>query len=583
MADPSPQSATPTPALQSPTSEPPPPPPPCSVFPFPKGLNRPKLRVTSEFDSDTLLFFNKVSCKIFDNLAKLKLSFQNNTQREVSQPQVSFTSKYVSVLYDVEEKNAFVKSTVDVSPRLQLRALHNVKVLTLVSFPIVHLAQQGEVAMEANLAEPGYSLELSSPVPIGYASTISSPRATLKFPLGEVSVQEKEVEEEEKSKRIVSVNGVLKRQAMNGVCSALYTDEELRLRYAYKDEALSFIPTISLPSNAASFAFKRRFSPSDKLSYWYNFDSNMWSAVYKRTYGKDYKFKAGYDSDVRLGWASLWCFPKGHDNPDIWRNEDDHATCGLESDEDSGLRIPTQAQAIVEGSGSVAVSELKPAADVDYIQELLAIQQQGPRSIGFFGTRNMGFMHQELIEILSYAMVITKNHIYTSGASGTNAAVIRGALRAEMPELLTVILPQSLKKQPPESQELLSKVQNVVEKPHNDHLPLLEASRLCNMDIISQVQQIICFAFHDIGLDISKTVVEQSSKMDERSGCAPYKVSVSEYENVLIPLGFEKISIADNELAVTTRKGLEKIGRWRKKKWRSLHLVICDDALLIIK
>ncbi|KAJ0239827.1 hypothetical protein HA466_0225500 [Hirschfeldia incana] len=194
------------------------------------------------------------------------------------------------------------------------------------------------------------------------------------------------------------------------------------------------------------------------------------------------------------------CLPehrKGQDNTDIWRSEDDHVTCVLESDEDSGLRIPTQAQAIVEGSGSVAVSELKPAADVDYIQELLAIQQQGPRSIGFFGTRNMGFMHQELIEILSYAMVITKNHIYTSGASGTNAAVIRGALRAERPELLTVILPQSLKKQPPESQELLSKVQNVVEKPHNDHLPLLEASRLCNMDIISQVQQVICFAFHD--------------------------------------------------------------------------------------
>ena len=28
--------------------------------------------------------------------------------------------------------------------------------------------------MEANLAEPGYSLELSSPVPIGYVSPISS-------------------------------------------------------------------------------------------------------------------------------------------------------------------------------------------------------------------------------------------------------------------------------------------------------------------------------------------------------------------------------------------------------------------------
>ncbi|CAN6978980.1 unnamed protein product [Brassica oleracea var. botrytis] len=64
--------------------------------------------------------------------------------------------------------------------------------------------------------------------------------------------------------------------------------------------------------------------------------------------------------------------------------------------------------------------------------------------------------------------------------------------------------------------------------------------------------------------------------MDERSGCAPYKVSVSEYENVLIPLGFEKISIADNELAVTTRKGLEKIGRWRKKKTSLAFTPPCD-------
>lgn len=47
------------------------------------------------------------------------------------------------------------------------------------------------------------------------------------------------------------------------------------------------------------------------------------------------------------------------------------------------------------------------------------------------------------------------NHIYTSGATGTNAAVIRGALRAEKPHLLTVVLPQSRRRQPPESRELL--------------------------------------------------------------------------------------------------------------------------------
>uniref|UniRef100_A0A2P2JNI8 Cysteine sulfinate desulfinase/cysteine desulfurase and related enzymes n=2 Tax=Rhizophora mucronata TaxID=61149 RepID=A0A2P2JNI8_RHIMU len=182
---------------------------------------------------------------------------------------------------------------------------------------------------------------------------------------------------------------------------------------------------------------------------------------------------------------------------DAWEAKNENLAGIFSSNEDTDIQVPTQAQTLVEGSEAVVVSKIKTVPDVDYLQELLAIQQQGPRAIGFFGTRNMGFLHQELIEILSYALVITKNHIYTSGASGTNAAVIRGALRAEKPELLTVILPQSLKMQPPESQELLSKVQNVIEKPHNDHLPLIEASRLCNMDIISHVQQVICFAFHD--------------------------------------------------------------------------------------
>ncbi|KAF7131741.1 hypothetical protein RHSIM_Rhsim09G0003700 [Rhododendron simsii] len=209
--------------------------------------------------------------------------------------------------------------------------------------------------------------------------------------------------------------------------------------------------------------------------------------------------KVALNQDL-IAW--LCGYAKGDQNIDSGKNEDEIMLQMFGSDEETIAKIPTQVQTFPgEGSGEVLVSEYKPipepVPDVDYLQELLAIQQQGPRAIGFFGTRNMGFMHQELIEILSYAMVITKNHIFTSGASGTNAAVIRGALRAEKPELLTVILPQSLKKQPPESQELLAKVKNVIEKPHNDHLPLIEASRLCNMDIISHVQQVICFAFHD--------------------------------------------------------------------------------------
>lgn len=153
--------------------------------------------------------------------------------------------------------------------------------------------------MLANLSYPNYAFELSSPVPsIGLV-----PKATLKFPLGEVSLEEREDEE---VKRVLSINGIVKANVFNGVCTAQYADDDLKLRYSFKDEQMSFLPAISLPSNALSFAFKRRFGPSDKLSYWYNFDADNWSAVYKHTYGKDLKFKAGYDSEVRLGWASLW-------------------------------------------------------------------------------------------------------------------------------------------------------------------------------------------------------------------------------------------------------------------------------------
>ncbi|OIT35667.1 PREDICTED: outer envelope pore protein 37, chloroplastic [Nicotiana attenuata] len=250
---------------------------------------RPKIRVTTEFDSDSSVFFHRISCKVLDSFAKLKLSFQNNGKGEISDPQLALSTKYLSLQCDIEEKNALVNASFGVAPGLQFKAAHDVK------------SQQGELAMVADLAGPAYKFELSSAYP-----SIGMPRATIKFPLGEVSLQEKEEEEEEQAKRILSVNGILKGNILNGVCTAKYNDETLDLRYCYKDEQMAFIPSISLPSNAMSFAFKRRFGPSDKLSYWYNLDTNYWSTVYKHNIGKDFKFKAGYDSEVRLGWASLW-------------------------------------------------------------------------------------------------------------------------------------------------------------------------------------------------------------------------------------------------------------------------------------
>ncbi|CAL5391450.1 unnamed protein product [Camellia sinensis] len=269
---------------------PPPPPPPLPATDGGGGFlslpRRPGIRLTTEFDSDSSIFFNKISCKLLDSLAKLKLSFQNNDKGEISEPQLALTSKYLSLHYDLEEHNALIKSSFDVGPALHLRAAHDVK------------AQQGEVAIVADLAGPAYKFELVSAVP-----SVGLPKATFNFPLGEISLEEKE---EEEVKKMLSINGIVKGHLLNGVCTAQYKDENINLRYLYKDEQMAFIPNLSLPSNALSFAFKRRFGPSDKLSYWYNFDSNYWSTVYKHTVGKDYKFKVGYDSEVRLGWASLW-------------------------------------------------------------------------------------------------------------------------------------------------------------------------------------------------------------------------------------------------------------------------------------
>jgi hypothetical protein len=132
----------------------------------------------------------------------------------------------------------------------------------------------------------------------------------------------------------------------------------------------------------------------------------------------------------------------------------------------------------------------------EFLQELAAIQQTGSKRIALLGSRHVPITHQYLIELMSYALVLAGNHLLTSGATGTNSAAIRGAMRAD-PNLLTVILPQSLERQPRESRDQLEQVMHLVESPANDSLSLAEASALCNQEIILRCQQLICFAFHD--------------------------------------------------------------------------------------
>lgn len=143
-------------------------------------------------------------------------------------------------------------------------------------------------------------------------------------------------------------------------------------------------------------------------------------------------------------------------------------------------------------------------------QELAAIQQTSSKRIALLGSRHVPITHQHLIEMMSYALVLGGNQIITSGATGTNSAAIRGAMRAD-PSLLTVILPQSLSRQPRESREQLEHVIHLVENTENDSLSLGEASAVCNREIISRCQQLICFAFHD-----SHTLLQTCQEAEEQ-------------------------------------------------------------------
>lgn len=129
-------------------------------------------------------------------------------------------------------------------------------------------------------------------------------------------------------------------------------------------------------------------------------------------------------------------------------------------------------------------------------QELALLQDQGKRRIAILGSRHVPVVAIHLVELIARSLAQEGHSLITSGAQGVNAAVIRGVLDVD-PARLTVLLPQSLERQLPEIRESLDRVLHLIEKPEQDDLPLPLASSLCNQDIISRCDQLICLAFHD--------------------------------------------------------------------------------------
>ena len=130
-----------------------------------------------------------------------------------------------------------------------------------------------------------------------------------------------------------------------------------------------------------------------------------------------------------------------------------------------------------------------------FFEELQLLQSKGSKKIALIGSRHISLAHQQLIETLAYALALEGNEVITSGASGTNFAVIKGVQRAN-PDNLIVILPQTIEQQPDESREQLLTLSTVIEYPERTNMTLAQASELCYTEIIGKCQQLVVFLYH---------------------------------------------------------------------------------------
>ena len=148
----------------------------------------------------------------------------------------------------------------------------------------------------------------------------------------------------------------------------------------------------------------------------------------------------------------------------------------------------------------MSLSQSLDLPDLDRVdtlaQELALLQDKGKRRIAMLGSRHVPVVAIHLVELMARSLAQEGHSLITSGSQGVNAAVIRGVLEADA-SCLTVLLPQSLDRQAPEIRDQLDSVLHLIEKPEHDELSLPMASSLCNQEIISRCDQLICFAIHD--------------------------------------------------------------------------------------
>jgi hypothetical protein len=93
------------------------------------------VKLSTEYDSEGAVFVNKLSARMLNGLAKLTGSVQREPGGDFRYPLFGVVTKYLSVLYDHEDKNALVTVSADIGRNLQVKYLRDVKVLRCLTGP----------------------------------------------------------------------------------------------------------------------------------------------------------------------------------------------------------------------------------------------------------------------------------------------------------------------------------------------------------------------------------------------------------------------------------------------------------------
>ena len=158
---------------------------------------------------------------------------------------------------------------------------------------------------------------------------------------------------------------------------------------------------------------------------------------------------------------------------------------------------PSSGDTVIDSGSTIVDDTIDIPSTQDLNEEFKNIMDHGHKSIAMIGSKDLSMSHIKIIELIAYGLTSGGNTIITSGGyCGTNYATIKGALRGNT-EKLKVILPQTLSQQIKEIQDQLIGVRNIVEHPEREHMLLADASRLCNREIVSEAQQLICFLYRD--------------------------------------------------------------------------------------